>query len=90
MAKPFTPVDSRKYDAVSHDIRHRMRATDRSGRVTVEAVSNALRAAGYSRSPRYVRAVLSGEKTSRPALREISAAVRAIRDHAESDLPDWL
>ena len=90
MAKPFTPGDRGKYDAVRHQIRAQMRATDRSGRITVEAVAGALQSAGYDRSPRYVRAVLSGEKTSRPALREISAAVRAVRTHTEADLPDWL
>ena len=90
MARPFTPAEIRRYEAVRLTLRQRMRATDRSGRVTRAAVVRALRAAGYDRSDRYVRAVLSGEKRSRPALREISAAVRTLRADAEAGLPDWL
>ena len=67
-----------------------MCATDFSGRITYAALSAALRSAGYDRSPRYVRAVLNGEKRSRPALREISAAVDAIRRLDTAHLPDWL
>ena len=67
-----------------------MRATPRSGRIALAEVAGALRLAGYTRSHRYLRAVLSGEKRSRPALREISAAVRAIRARREAELPDWL
>ena len=67
-----------------------MRATDRSGRITTQEVSKALCQTGYPRSPRYVRAVLAGEKVSRPALREISAAVRTLPAMRENDLPAWL
>lgn len=90
MASPWTPAEVRRYGTVRHSVRARMRATVRSGRLTQADVVRALRAAGYDRSPRYVRAVLDGEKRSRPALREISAAVRALRRAAETDLPDWL
>ena len=90
MARPFTPAEIRRYEIARHTVKHRMRATPRSRRITQSDVVRALRAAGYDRSPRYVRAVLSGEKRSRPALREISAAVRALRGTAEADVPDWL
>ena len=90
MGKPFSPGDRARYDTVRRQVRHRMRATARSGRITLPQVVAALREAGYRRSPRYVRAVLAGEKTSRPALREISAAIEALRAEAERELPDWL
>ena len=67
-----------------------MRATALSGRIPVAAVSEALAVRGVVRSGRYLRAVLSGEKRSRPALREVSAAVRALRGEADAELPDWL
>ena len=90
MARPLSPAETQRYAAVRHAIKARMRATPRSGRIRLADVVEALRAAGYERSPRYVRAVLNGEKRSRPALREISAAVDAVRARMESDLPDWL
>jgi hypothetical protein len=90
MARLFTPSEVRRYDAVRFDIKARMRATDRSTRITLTDIVGALGAAGYDRSPRYVRAVLNGEKRSRPALREISAAVDAVRRNMERGLPDWL
>ena len=90
MAKPLSPAEARRYVAVRYAIKARMRATPRSGRVTLAGVVDALQAAGYDRSPRYVRAVLNGEKRSRPALREISAAVDAVRERMERGLPDWL
>lgn len=90
MPRPFTPADVRRYEAVRLAINARMRTTLRSGRIPRRDVVAALRAAGFRRSERYVRTVLSGEKRSRPALREISAAVRAVRAEAERDLPDWL
>jgi len=90
MAKPFSPAARRRYDAVRLGIRSRMRATDRSGRITLAELAAALRAAGSERSERYLRAVLSGEKVSRPALRELSAAVRAVRARRERGVPEWL
>ena len=90
MGKQFTPAEVRRYEAVRYAIRARMRATPRSGRVTLADASDALERAGRARSHRYLRAVLSGEKRSRPALRELSAAVRAIRERREADLPSWL
>lgn len=88
--KPMLPHERQRYHNIRRAIRSRMRATDRSGRITVDDVAAALRAAGYARSPRYVRAVLSGEKVSRPALREISAAIGSIRERMERGIPDWL
>ena len=67
-----------------------MRATVPFGRIIRQATAQTLHAAGYPRSPRYIRAVLSGEKRSRSALREISAAIDAIRQRDASDRPDWL
>ncbi len=90
MGRPFTPAEARRYGAVRRQIRHVMRATDRSGRITQAHLVDVLRSAGYARSSRYVRAVLSGEKRGRRALREFSATVRACRERAEADLPDWL
>ena len=90
MGKAFTSGDHARYHRVRAQIRARMRATDRSERITLPEVVDALRSAGFARSHRYVRAVLSGEKTSRPALREISAAVDALRKRKEAYLPDWL
>ncbi|MEL6617066.1 MAG: hypothetical protein AAFQ43_15090 [Bacteroidota bacterium] len=62
----------------------------RRARVTFPEVAAALNAAGYARSHRYLRAVLSGEKRSRPALREISAAVDAVHRQRRVGLPDGL
>ena len=86
----MNPAERQRYHKVRRCVRARTRATDRSGRITVDAIAGALRAAGYDRSPRYVRAVLSGEKVSRPALREISAAIRTLRQRNEEHLPHWL
>ena len=90
MGKPWTPAEIRRYESARHAVNTRMRATPRSRRITLADVVDALRGAGYARSERYVRAVLGGEKRSRPALREISAAVRACRTRREAGLPEWL
>ena len=69
-----------------------MRCDDRLavGRITAADVHRALVSAGYGRSYRYVRAVLSGAKRSRACLAECSAAVGAVRARRESAVPDWL
>ncbi|NNF57802.1 MAG: hypothetical protein HKN04_06130 [Rhodothermaceae bacterium] len=67
-----------------------MRATDRLSRITQPHLAAVLNQAGYARSHRYIRSVLAGETISRPALREISAAVQAIRARQEADVPAWL
>ena len=88
--RPLTPLEQQRYHKVRHAVRARTRATDRSGRITVSDIVDTLHAAGYERSHRYVRAVLAGEKISRPALREISAAIRRVRQRREAHLPEWL
>lgn len=92
MPKPLNPAECRRYRAALVSVRARMRSDGLTGRITQADVVDALRRSGYDRSPRYVRAVMAGEKRSRPALREISAAVRRIRTRRrEADrLPDWL
>ena len=87
MGKPLSPSERREYNRVRFDVRSRMGPTNRSGRILLADLVHALQAGG---SPRYVRAVLSGEKVSRPALREIRAALRALRQHRARAGPDWL
>ncbi|MEO0558989.1 MAG: hypothetical protein AAF170_12475 [Bacteroidota bacterium] len=67
-----------------------MQATDRSGRTTYIRLAEALEKAGFARSSHDLRAVLNGEKRSRPVLREISATIDAIRQLEEQHLPDGL
>ncbi|OZC02751.1 hypothetical protein [Rubricoccus marinus] len=90
MARPFNRGEIARYDAVRHRIQHDMRASGDDARITLRDLVLALSAAGYDRSHRDLRAVLSGEKRSRPALRECSAAVAAIRRQRRSALPSWL
>ena len=88
----WTAEQTHRYHAVRHSIRARMRSDGLTGRITRAEVVRTLQASGFDRSDRYVRAVLSGEKTSRPALREIAAAVRRVRERRREAerLPDWL
>ena len=88
----WTAEATARYDAALAGVRTRMRCDDRLaiGRITAADVYRALVSAGYARTYRYVRAVLSGCKRSRPCLRECSAAVGAIRKRREVELADWL
>lgn len=86
--KPFSPFQRQQYHKVRCAIQ--MRTADRSGRITVSDVVIAFREAGYTRSLRYTRAVLAGEKISRPALREVRAVVREIRRRREHAWPHGL
>ena len=92
MARPWTPYQIARYEAVRLDLRRRMACPDRAAlpRVTVADVHRALRSAGYDRSYSYLASVLSGDKRSRPCLAECSAAVRAVRQRREADVPGWL
>ena len=92
MPRPWTPAETARYESVRRDLRRRMLCLDRAALrpVTQAEVHRALVSAGYSRSYRYVRAVLSGAKRSRPCLRECSAAVDAVRAARARTLPDWL
>ena len=90
MGRPLNPREAARYDEVRHQIKGRMRASGVDRRVTLPEIVGALQRAGYARSHRVLRAVLSGEKRSRPALREISAAIDAVRRQRRAERPDWL
>jgi hypothetical protein len=90
MPRPFTLAERARYEAVRRAILHRMADDGRTGRITVAEVQRALLAAGYDRGYEYVKAVLNGRKRSRPMLREVSAAVRAVRERRLRRIPDWM
>ena len=88
----WTKAQRDRYGAALAGVRERMRCADRDAlpRITIVDVHRALVSAGYRRSYTYVASVLSGEKSSRACLSECSAAVRAIRQRREGEVPDWL
>lgn len=91
MARTLTDDERDRYHGVRLGVRASTRSDGLTGTVTRADIAAALAAVGRPRSERYVSSVLDGERVSRPALRDIAAAIPAVRTarRAAEGVPAW-